>query len=83
MWFKISRILNQTSRSQSYDRELQRQRFTFWQRHGWPSAFLKQIYFLLLLKNALAYYNAGVVVVNLKVVGSVSTSKRLDAETHF
>jgi hypothetical protein len=40
-------------RSQSYDRELQRQRCKFFlQRHGHPSAFWKQKYFILLLKNA-------------------------------
>jgi hypothetical protein len=36
--------------SQSYDRELQRQRCKNLQRHEWPSAFWKQKYLLLFLK---------------------------------
>jgi hypothetical protein len=39
------------------------------QRNKYPSTFLKQNYFLLLCVNALAYYKAGVVVVNSEVVG--------------
>jgi hypothetical protein len=41
--------------SQSYDRE--------YQRHGYPGVIWKQKYFSTLKKNALAYYNTGVVVV--------------------
>jgi hypothetical protein len=48
---------------QSYDR--------VFQLHEKPSAFWKQDYFSLLRKNALAYYNAGVVDVNLEFVGYV------------
>jgi hypothetical protein len=45
--------------SQSYDRELQRQRCKKLQSHEQPSAFSKQKYFLLpTLKNALSNYNA-------------------------
>jgi hypothetical protein len=55
--------------SQSYDCVLQRQRCKKLQRYEQPSPFRKQKYFLRLCKNALAYYNAGVVAVNLKVVG--------------
>jgi hypothetical protein len=50
-------------------RNLQRQRCKNLQSLELPSAFWKQKYFIL-LRNAVACYNAGVVVVNLEVVGS-------------
>jgi hypothetical protein len=55
--------------SQSYDNYVQRQRCNNWHRNEWPSAFWKRKYFILIWKNALSYYNAGVVFVNSKVVG--------------
>jgi hypothetical protein len=55
-------------RSQSYDRELQRQRCKNLQRHYLPRSFWKKKLFLL-WKNVSAYYNASDVVVNSKVVG--------------
>jgi hypothetical protein len=51
-----------------YDREFQRQRSKNLQRHGLPSAFQDKT-FPSALKNTMAYYNAGVVAVNSKVVG--------------
>jgi hypothetical protein len=54
--------------SQSYDRELQRQRRNNLQHHEQPSAFVNKDSFFYFEKNALACYNVGVVVVNYEVV---------------
>jgi 1,4-dihydroxy-2-naphthoyl-CoA synthase len=55
---EAEKVSNLGGGGQSYDRELHRQRRENVQRNK-ANAFLKQIFFLLLLKNALAHYNQG------------------------
>jgi hypothetical protein len=66
------------SRSQSYDRELQRQRCKFYNATRSLENFGNKKYFCTVYKNALAYYNSGIVVINSKVVGMAPGQKSLE-----
>jgi hypothetical protein len=68
--------------TQSYDFDLQRQSYKFLQRPG-SLASLKTKHILFNFENDVAYYKAGVVAVNSKVVGSALGFRILTRESNF